>query len=144
MRASGNCWLFSLAQWLRTYIVHEGKQFAPKMSLVNGYCCIWLSANQRNRRADWSIWWMAIYINMPSMFARTATGCSRNLTRTPKRLLRRSGPVTRCELSDWPRNFEAAFVNRRAFPGLLIFSRGWCGSYQILSGWGSCIFTGLA
>ena len=47
---------------------------------------------------------------MPSMAARTATGCSQNLIRTPKRL-RRLGPVRRFELSDWQRNFEAAFAD---------------------------------
>ena len=88
------------------------------------YCFIWFSANQRKRWADWSIWWMVICISMTSMSTRTATRCSRNLIRTPKRLLRRSDPVRRFEIGNWPRNFEAAFANRRNFPGLLIFSEG--------------------
>ena len=58
------------------------------------------------------------------MSTRTATGCSRNLIRTPKRLLRRSGPVRRFELSDWPQNFEAAFATRRTPSGRIdIFHR---------------------
>ena len=100
------------------YWARKRVQVPPKMSLINWYCCIWSSANQRKRRADWSILWMAICINMPSMSARTATGCSRNLIRTPKSLLSRSGPARRLDLRDWPRKFEAAFATPQTFPGL--------------------------
>ena len=61
---------------------------------------------------------------MPSMSTRTATGCSRNFIRTPKKLLRRSGPVKRFKLSDWPRNFDFGICNSAHFSGLIdVFHR---------------------
>ena len=56
-------------------------------------------------------------------------------------LANRSGPVRRALLSETPLNFEAALATRRTLPGLLGFSTGCLGRYQVRGGGGCCILT---
>ena len=46
----------------------------------------------------------------------------------------RSGPVKRLSIRDVPLKIDAALATRRTFFGLLGFSTGWVGRYQMCSG----------
>ena len=61
---------------------------------------------------------MPICMIILSMSAEIAIGFSRNLTKIPIRLFKRSGPHGRFEFSDSPLNFDAALATRRTLFGL--------------------------
>ena len=121
----------------------NGEQLAPKIRRMYWYWPIMLSSNHRKRKADWSSLQIAICRNMLSISARTPMACSRKRRISSSKSAKRSGPVRIQVLRHQPLNFEAAFATRRIFPGLFGFSTGCVGKYQILSGGGCCLITGL-
>ena len=126
----------SFAVWFNPNIAIEGEHFGPNINLVYWYCLMPFAVFHRNRKAFWSDSLVPICMNMPSISADTASGCSRKRSSNPNILLRRSGLASKREFKDIKWKIEAVFATRLIFPGLFGFTTGWWGKNQTLIAWG--------
>ena len=91
LTAFRNSIALSFAQRFSRKIAQNGEQVAPKINLVKLYWLPISSLGRRKRSADWSSCLIAIFLNMPSISERMATGFSRYLRTIPTKLFSKSG-----------------------------------------------------
>ena len=129
--------------WFNTNIAILGEHLAPKINPIYWHCFkpFWLF--HRNLKAIRSGSSIPISLNMPSLLADTAIGCSRKRKSNPNFLLRRSGPASKQEFKEFPWKSDAAFRPRLTLLFLFELTTGWWRKYQILGGCGLVRKNGL-
>ena len=145
MISASKYFLLSSAVFLKAKLEQLGDDLAP-----NRWTSIWWSSgsfeksppgHQRNERArvSWGetfTWW-----NIFSMSAEIPIRSWRKRSKTPTRLLVKSGPCSSWSFSDVFRNFAAQSKTTLTLPGFCGWTTGWWGRYHTgLPAWQSGTF----